>query len=227
LIQRTLARAGGVFAIWGGLALAYVGAQNVALYAGLFAPKSPLSSSGPPLVLSFLQIISLSVIPLGMLVGVFGLLVLLGASSVVRWGVGLAAVATLLLIIELFVPIFFAIVSRGSSPSYDAIGTVIFLSHAISFLSSLVLAAGLMLLFVAARRDQKLGAWRVLLPAIAIATVLSSTGPSALSAVGLMGSQVLSGAVQLVVGLLWVTLGVALWRYAPESQNVGTTPLIS
>jgi hypothetical protein len=84
-----------------------------------------------------------------------------------------------------------------------------------------------MLLFVAARRDQKLGAWRVLLPAIAIATVLSSTGPSALSAVGLMGSQVLSGVIQLVVGLLWVTLGVALWRYAPESQNVGTTPLIS
>ena len=185
-----------------GLALAYVSVHNVALTTGLFAPASPLSSSGPPLVFSILQIISLPVIQLGMMVGLFGLLVLLGVSSVVRWGVGLAAVATLLLIIELFVPFVFMIASHNASPSYDAIGALIFLSHAIPVLSSLVLAAGLMLLFVAARRDQKLGAWRVLLPAIAIAAVLSSTAPFALSAVGLMGSVMLSGGLQFVVGLL-------------------------
>ena len=208
-----------------GLALAYVSVHNLALTAGLFAPASPLSSSGPPLVFSILQIISLPVIQLGMMVGLFGLLILLGVSSIVRWGVGLAAVATLLLIIELFVPFVFMIASHNASPSYDAIGALIFLSHAIPVLSSLVLAAGLMLLFVAARRDQKLGAWRVLLPAIA--AVLSSTVPLALSAVGLMGSAVFSGVFQFVVGLLWVALGVALWRHAPENQKVGTTPLIS
>lgn len=208
-----------------GLALAYVSVHNLALTAGLFAPASPLSSSGPPLVFSILQIISLPVIQLGMMVGLFGLLVLLGVSSVVRWGVGLAAVATLLLIIELFVPFVFMIASHNASPSYDAIGALIFLSHAIPVLSSLVLAAGLMLLFVAARRDQKLGAWRVLLPAIAAA--LSSTVPLALSALGLMGSAVFSGVFQFVVGLLWVALGAAVWRHAPENQNIGTTPVIS
>ncbi|MBD0253514.1 MAG: hypothetical protein ICV31_03350 [Rubrobacter sp.] len=208
-----------------GLALAYVSVHNLALTAGLFAPASPLSSSGPPLVFSILQIISLPVIQLGMMVGLFGLLVLLGVSSVVRWGVGLAAVAALLLIIELFVPFVFMIASHNASPSYDAIGALIFLSHAIPVLSSLVLAAGLMLLFVAARRDQKLGAWRVLLPAIA--AVLSSTVPLALSAVGLMGSAVFSGVFQFVVGLLWVALGAAVWRHAPENQNIGTTPVIS
>ena len=208
-----------------GLALAYVSVHNVALTTGLFAPASPLSSSGPPLVFSILQIISLPVIQLGMMVGLFGLLVLFGVSSVVRWGVGLAAVATLLLIIELFVPFVFMIASHNASPSYDAIGALIFLSHAIPVLSSLVLAAGLMLLFVAARRDQKLGAWRVLLPAIAAG--LSSTVPLALSAVGLMGSAVFSGVFQFVVGLLWVALGAAVWRHAPENQNIGTTPVIS
>ena len=200
-----------------GLALAYVSVHNLALTAGLFAPASPLSSSGPPLVFSILQIISLPVIQLGMMVGLFGLLVLLGVSSVVRWGVGLAAVAALLLIIELFVPFVFMIASHNASPSYDAIGALIFLPHAIPVLSSLVLAAGLMLLFVAARRDQKLGAWRVLLPAIA----------AALSALGLMGSAVFSGVFQFVVGLLWVALGAAVWRHAPENQNIGTTPVIS
>ena len=207
-----------------GLALAYVSVHNVALTAGLFAPASPLSSSGPPLVFSILQIISLPVFQLGMMVGLFGLLVLLGVSSVVRWEVGLAAVATLLLIIELFVPFVFMIASHNASPSYDAIGALIFLSHAIPVLSSLVLAAGLMLLFVAARRDQKLGAWRVLLPAIA--AVLSSTVPLALSALGLMGSAVFSGVFQFVVGLLWVALGAAVWRHAPKNQNIGTTPVI-
>jgi hypothetical protein len=126
-----------------------------------------------------------------------------------------------------FVPFFFMIGSHDASPGYGAIGAMIFLSHAVSVLSSLVLAAGFVLLFVAARRDQKLGAWRVLLPAIAIAAVLSSTAPFALSAVGLMGSVMLSGGLQFVVGLLWVALGVALWRHAPENQNVGTTPQIS
>jgi hypothetical protein len=210
-----------------GLALTYVSVHNVALTAGLFAPTNPLSSSGQPLVFSLLQVISLPVIPLGMLVGLFGLLVVLGVSSIVRWGVGLAALATLLLIIELFVPIFFMIGSHDASPGYGAIGALIFLSRAVPVLSSLVLAAGLMLLFVVARRDQKLGTSRVLLPAIAIAAVLSSTVPLALSAVGLMGSVVLSGVFQVVVGLLWVALGVALWRHAPENQGVGTTPLIS
>jgi hypothetical protein len=227
LIRRTLARVGGDFAMLAGLALAYVSVHNVALTAGLFAPTGPLSSSGPPLVFSILQIISLPGIPLGMLVGLFGLLVLLGVSAAVRWGVGLAAVATLLLIIEVFVPFFFMIGSHDASPGYGAIGAMIFLSHAVSVLSSLVLAAGFVLLFVAARRDQKLGAWRVLLPAIAIAAVLSSTAPFALSAVGLMGSVMLSGGLQFVVGLLWVALGVALWRHAPENQNVGTTTQIS
>ena len=210
-----------------GLALAYVTVHNVALTAGLFAPTNQSSSSGPPLVFSILQIISLPAIPLGALVGLFGLLILLGASSMARWGVGLAAVATLLLIIEPFVPYFFLFGSRDAAPSYGAIGTMLFLSDVISILGSLVLAAGLVLLFVAARRDQKLGAWRVLLPAIAIAAVLSSTVPFALSAVGLMGSVVLSGVFAFVMGLLWVALGVALWRYAPENQNVGTAPLIS
>ena len=208
-----------------GLALAYVSVHNLALTAGLFAPASPLSSSGPPLVFSILQIISLPVIQLGMMVGLFGLLILLGVSSIVRWGVGLAAVATLLLIIELFVPFVFMIASHNASPSYDAIGALIFLPHAIPVLSSLVLAAGLMLLFVAARRDQKLGAWRVLLPAIAAA--LSNTVPLALSALGLRGSAVFSGVFQFVVGLLWVALGAAGWRHAPENQNIGTTPVIS
>ena len=53
---------------------------------------------------------------------------------------------------------------------------------------------------------------------------LSSSGPPLVFS---MGSVVLSGVFQVVVGLLWVALGVALWRHASENQNVGTTPLIS
>lgn len=209
-----------------GLTLAYVSVYNVALIAGPFAPAGPLSSSRPPLVLSILQIFSLPVIPLGMLAGLSGLLVLLGTSSAVRWGIGLAAaVATLLVVIELFIPIIFTIVSHDTSSGYGAFGAMILLSRAIPVLGSLVLATGLVLFFVAARRDQGIGAWRALLLAIAIATVLSSTVPLALSAVGLTGSMVLSGVFQSVAGLLWVALGMALWRHAPENRNVGTTPL--
>jgi hypothetical protein len=205
-----------------GLALAYVSVHNVALTAGLFAPTGPLSSSGPPLVFSILQIISLPAIPLGILAGLFGPLSLLGASSVARWGVALAGVATLLPIIELFVPNFFLIGSHDTSPAYGAIWTMLFLSGAVSLLSSLVLAAGLALLFIAARRDQKLGAWRTPLPTIAIAALLSSAAPFALA-----GGTTLSEVSELVVGFLWVAFGVALWRHAPENQNVGATPLIS
>lgn len=210
-----------------GLALAYVTVHNIALTAGLFAPTSRLTGSGPPLVFSILQIVSLPAIPLGALVGLIGLLVLLGASSVARWGVGLAVVATFLLVIQPLVPYLFFVEGHDASPSYSAIGTMLFVSDVISALGSLVLAAGLVLLFVAARRDQKLGAWRVLLPAIAAAAVLSSTAPFVLSAVGLMGSVVLSGVFEFVMGILWVALGVALWRHAPEIRNVGTTPQIS
>ena len=210
-----------------GLALAYVSVHNVALTAGLFAPTGPLSSSGPPLVFSILQIISLPVIPLGMLVGLFGLLVLLGVSAAVRWGVGLAAVATLLLIIEPFVSYFFLIVSHDTSPGYGAIATMLFLSRALSVLSSLLLAGGIVLLYVADQRDHKLGAWGKILPAIAVAAVLSSATPFALVAVVLAGGTMLADLPQLATGFLWVALGVALWRHAPENQNVGTTPLTS
>jgi hypothetical protein len=87
--------------------------------------------------------------------------------------------------------------------------------------------AGLVLLFVAVQWDQTLSAWRTLLLAIAIAAVLSSTVPFALAAVGLTGDMVLSEVSEFVMGFLWVALGVALWRHAPQNQNVGTTPLIS
>ena len=177
-----------------------------------------------------LQIISLPAIPLGILVGLLGLLAVLGASSVARWGVRLAAVATLLPIIPLVVPYYFLIGSPDASPDSGAMGTMIFLSHALSVLSSLVFAAGLVLLFVAARRDQELDAWRAwrtLLLATAIAAVLSSTAPFALAAVGLTGGTLLSVVSEFVMGFLWVALGVALWRHAPHNQNVRTTPLIS
>ena len=98
-----------------------------------------------------------------MLAGLSGLLVLLGTSSVVRWGIGLAAVATLLVIIELFIPIIFTIVSHDTSSGYGAFGAMILLSRAVPVLGSLVLATGLVLFFVAARRDQGIGAWRALL----------------------------------------------------------------
>jgi xanthosine utilization system XapX-like protein len=45
--------------------------------------------------------------------------------------------------------------------------------------------------------------------------------------VGLFGLLVLSGVFQFVVGLLWMALGVAMWRHVPENQHVGTTPQIS
>jgi hypothetical protein len=63
--------------------------------------------------------------------------------------------------------------------------------------------------------------------AIAIAAVLSSTAPIALPAVGLAGVMTLSEVFGLVVALLSVALGVALWHQAPEIRNVGTTPQIS
>jgi hypothetical protein len=63
--------------------------------------------------------------------------------------------------------------------------------------------------------------------AIAIAAVLSSTAPFALAAVGLTGDMALSEVSEFVMGFLWEALGVALWRHAPQNQNVGTTPLIS
>jgi hypothetical protein len=45
--------------------------------------------------------------------------------------------------------------------------------------------------------------------------------------VGLTGDMALSEVSEFVMGFLWVALGVALWRHAPQNQNVGTTPLIS
>ena len=218
--------AGGASAIVAGFALASVTVHNVALSAGPFAPTRTLSSSRPSPVFSILQIISLPAIPLGILVGLIGLLILVGTSSVARWGVALAA-ATLLLIIGPFVFYFFLIVSHDTSPGYGAIAAMLFLSRALSVLSSLVLAAGIVLLFIADRRDQKLGAWRTLLLVIAIATVLSSTAPFALGAVGLSEDLAFTDASRFVMGFLWVTLGVALWRHAPENQNAATTPLNS
>ena len=103
---RTLIRVGGASALVAGLALAYVTVRNVALTAELFESSRPMSGSRPPLVVSILQIISLPAIPLGILVALIGLLIFLGTSSVARWGVALAAVATLLLIIEPFVSYF-------------------------------------------------------------------------------------------------------------------------
>jgi ABC-type enterobactin transport system permease subunit len=125
------------------------------------------------------------------------------------------------------IPYFLFIGRPDAFSSSGAIGAMIFLSHALSVLSSLVLAAGLVLLFIAAQRDQTLGAWRTLLLAIAIAAVLSSTAPFALAAAGLTGDMMLSEVSEFVMGLLWVALGVALWRHAPQNQNLGTTPLIS
>jgi hypothetical protein len=84
-------------------------------------------------------------------------------------------------------------------------------SDAISVLRFLVLTAGLVLLFVATRRDQKLGDGRNILLAIATAAVLSSTAPFTLP----------------VIGPPWVAIGVILWRYAPENRDVVTTPLTS
>jgi hypothetical protein len=82
---------------------------------------------------------------------------------------------------------------------------------AISILRSLVLTAGLVLLFVATRRDQKLGDGRNILLAIAIVAVLSSKVPFTLPA----------------MGPPWVAMGVILWRYAPENQYIRMTPLTS
>jgi hypothetical protein len=211
-----------------GLALAYVTVRNVALTAGLFESSKPIyASRPPPLVVSILQIISLPAIPLGILVALIGLLIFLGTSSAARWGVALAAVATLLLIIEPFDSYFFLILSHDASPGYGAIATMLFLSRALSVLSSLLLAAGIVLLYVADQRDHKLGAWGMILPAIAVAAVLSSAAPFALAAVGLAGGTMLADLSQLATGFLWVALGVALWPHAPENQNVGTTPLTS
>jgi hypothetical protein len=207
-----------------GLALVGVTAQNVAPSAGLIDPTRPFSYR-PPLAVSILQIISLPAIPLGMLVGLIGVLLFVGTSPVARWGVALAAVATLLLIVEPFVTYVFWFGSNGASPGYGTITAMFFLTRAVSVLSSLVLAAGIVLLVVADRRDQKLGARRTLLLAIAIATVLSGATPFALGSVGLAGGATLGTVSELAVGLLWMALGMALWRYVPENWNVGTTPL--
>lgn len=56
-----------------------------------------------------------------------------------RWGVALAAVATLILIIQPFVSYLFLIVSHDPSPGYGAIGAMLFISRALSVLSSLLL----------------------------------------------------------------------------------------
>jgi hypothetical protein len=48
-----------------------------------------------------------------------------------------------------------------------------------------------------------------------------------LAAVGLAGGTTLADLSQLATGFLWVALGVALWRRAPDNQNVGTIPLTS
>ena len=85
------------------------------------------------------------------------------------------------------------------------------LSDAISVLRFLVLTAGLVLLFVATRRDQKLGDGRNILLAVATVAVLSGMAPFTLP----------------VMRPLWVAIGVILWRYAPENRNIGTTPLTS
>jgi hypothetical protein len=78
-----------------------------------------------------------------------------------------------------------------------------------------------------ARWGVALAAWGKILPAIAVAAVLSSAAPFALAAVGMAGGTMLADLSQLATGFLWVALGVALWRHAPENQNVGTTPLTS
>ena len=142
-----------------------------------------------------------------------------------RWGVALAAVVTVLLIIDPFVPYLFWIVSPDASPGYGTIASMLFISRALSVLSSLVLAAAIVMLVIADRRNRKLGTSRTLLLAVAMATVLSSTAPPTLPAVGLAGGTTLGTVSELVAGLLWMALGAALWRHASETSDVGTTPL--
>ena len=86
----------------------------------------------------------------------------------------------------------------------------------------------LVLLYLAARGGHRLGPWRRLLPAIGLAVILSSTAPFALSAAALPGVVPFSAALTFVIGVLWLALGVAVWRDAPpsENRNVGAKPLI-
>lgn len=221
--RRTLARIGGASGVLGGLVLAAVAVQNVVM--GLFVTPGPFPGQGQLVALSTLAIIPLLLVPSAIVVGLRGLVSLLGTSSVAMWGARFVAVATLSLVVRPLIP--YVLFLDDPSPGIAVVEAALRVSVALSVLTSAAFAAGLLLLYVAARRYRRLGSWRPILPAIGLTVILSSTAPHALAAVGLTGNVPLSAAFEFVVGVLWVALGVAVWRESPSSDNhdTGATPL--
>lgn len=225
MIRRTLVRVGGAFAVLGGLVLASLAVQNVAIWAGFFG-TTEFPTPKQVVVLTILGRIESFVIPSSVMVGLIGLYALLGASPASKWGFGLATAATLLILVRFQIPSYVSF--EDPSPGNDAMGTVLIVLGTLSVLTSAVFATSLVLLYLAARRSHRLGPWRRLLPTIGLAVILSSASPFALSAAGLPGVVPLFTALTFVIGALWLALGFAVWREAPspENHNVGAKPMI-
>ena len=189
---------------------------------------SSIMSGGSIALFSILAIAS-PAIPVALLVGLFGLYALLGGgSSTGKWGLAASAVSILVLFTLSMAPYF--LYSGNSAPSNpDFIWSMLVLSSVFSTLQAVLLATGLVLLYAAARRRGVLGPWRPLFLAIGFTAVLAVAAPVVLPELGLPGGSTLAQASAIVSGLLWMVLGVSIWRHAPPAgnRNANTAPISS
>ena len=221
--RTALARTGAVFAVLGGLLMSLVATQLLFAIPYIVSEASlgSFANGGPiPVMFTVLSFAGL-VAPLALLIGLIGLYALLDASSVAGSGLAVAGVGTLLLFALPILPFGYLFGLSGNPPGIDTIKAMILFSSLVEGLQAFLLIIGLVLLYVATARAQVLGTWRPLLPTIGLLSVLASTAALVLPAIGLDGGSILLEASRFVSGLLWMVLGVAIWRHAPRAERRG------
>jgi hypothetical protein len=216
-----LVRAGACGTALGGLVLAltatmYLVAASAAVYDW---PPWSGQSGGYFLLYSGLSF-AFWVAPAAILLGILGLYTLFGRGTRAGlWGFILCAVATLVSPVGSALPYFFFPIEVSASYTADNASMFLFLQSISYVLQTVLLACGLALLYLAARRHGALGRWLPILPVLACAAVLSAALPFAATETGLQIGTALSQALATIYGLLWMTLGVAaLWRHAPGAR---------
>lgn len=228
--RRALSRAGACFAVLGGLILAINASMFGAAVLSMTTGWTPSSiMSGRFLALFSVLAISSSAAPVAVLIGLLGLYALVGGGSPAgKWGLAASAFAMIILFtVSMFPYLIFSGNPGSSGPGY--VWAMFALSSAFSALQAVLLATGLVLLHAAACRRGVLGPWRWLLPAIGFTAVLTVAAPIVLPELGLPGGSMLGQASAIVAGLMWMALGMAIWRHAPpaERSNASSTAPVS
>jgi hypothetical protein len=218
--RAVLVRAGACGAALGGLVLTLTATMYLVATLSAVYGWPPWSGQSDAYFLLYSGLsLAFWVTPATILLGILGLYTLFGhGTRAGLWGFILCAAATLVSVVGSALPYFFFPIEVSASYTADNASMFLFLQSISYVLQTVLLACGLVLLYLAARRRGALGRWLPILPILACAAVLSAVLPFAAAETGLELATLFSQSPSLVYGLLWTVLGVTLWRCAPNSR---------